>query len=106
MSEDPFDRPHWLDRYVLVFVRESTLWPVALVVIGHAVAFLGPLMLWSVRDGQRLATVTLVLLALLSLAAMAWELRRRGPGALNGLLGSTWALSVAAAVIADRHGFF
>ncbi|MDJ0851289.1 MAG: hypothetical protein QNK04_23190 [Myxococcota bacterium] len=106
MSEDPFERRHWVDRFVLVFVRESTLWPVALVVIGHAIAFLGPLMLWSVRDGLRLATVTLVLLVLLSLAAMAWELRRAGPGALTGLLASTWALSLAAAVVADRYGLF
>ena len=106
MSEDPFEQRHWVDRYILVFVRESTLWPVALVVIGHAVAFLAPLMRWSVRDGERASTVTLVVLVVLSLAAMGWELRRRGLGALAALLGSTWALSVAGAVVADRYGFF
>lgn len=106
MSEDPFTGRSWVDRYILVFVRESTLWPVAMVVIGHAVAFLGPLMLWSVRDGQSLATGTLVFLVLSSLAAMGWELRRSGLGALNGLLVSTWALSVAGALVADHYGFF
>lgn len=103
MSEDPFEAASRVDRWILVFVREPTLWPVLLVVIGHAVALVGPLFLWAIRDGRSGPAVTLVLLAALSVAGIVWELRRRGPGALTGLLLSTWTLSAAAAVAANRY---
>jgi hypothetical protein len=105
MSGDPFEGPSWVDRFVLVFVREPTLWPVLLVVIGHVVAFLGPLLLWSVRDGGRTASAVLALLLSLSLAAGVWELRSRGLGALTGLLLASWAASAGAAVAAHHYEF-
>lgn len=94
-----------IDRWVLVFVREPTLWPVLLVVVAHAVAFLGPLLLHVFRDGGAFAAAVLALLAGLSVAGLAWEWRRRGVGALTGLLAATWALSGAAALAADRFGY-
>lgn len=103
MSVDPFEGPTWVDRFVLVFVREPTLWPVLVVVVGHAIAFLAPLFLWSLRDRGTTAIVTLVVLVGLSGTAGRWELQRRGPGALTGLLASTWVLSAAAAWVADHY---
>jgi hypothetical protein len=100
---DPFAGPSRVDRWLLVFVREPTLWPVLLVVIGHAIALLAPLLLWAIRDGQRGPGWTLALLALPCVAGISWELRDRGPGALTGLLFSTWALSVAAAIASDHY---
>lgn len=103
MSDDPFEGPTRVDRWILVFVREPTLWPVLLVVIGHAVALLAPLLLWALRDGQRGPAVTLALLGALSATGVVWELRRRGPGALTGLLVSTWLLSGTGALLAQRY---
>jgi hypothetical protein len=100
---DPFEAPSRVDRWLLVFVREPTLWPVLLVLIGHAVVLLAPLFLWAFRDGQGGSACTVVLLAAASVAGIAWELRDRGPGALTGLLLSTWTLSAAAAVAADHY---
>jgi hypothetical protein len=103
VSDDPFEASSRVDRWILVFVREPTLWPVLLVVIGHAVVLVGPLFLWSFRDGRSGPALALVLLAALSAAAIVWELRRRGPGALTALLLSTWTLSAAAALAAHRY---
>lgn len=103
MSGDPFEAPSRVDRWVLVFVREPTLWPVLVVLIGHAVALLAPLLLWALRDGRSGPLVLLSLLGAGSLSGVAWELRRRGPGALTGLLASTWLLSAGAAWLANRH---
>lgn len=103
MSTDPFEASSRVDRWILVFVREPTLWPVLLVVIGHAVALMAPLLLWALLDGHGRSMVALGLLAALSLAGVTWELRRRGPGALTGLLASTWALSAGMAWLAHRY---
>ena len=101
---DPFASPSKVDRWLLVFVRESTLWPVLLVLVGHAVALVAPLLLWAGRDGESGPAWTLGLLALPCAYGIAWELKSRGPGALTGLILSTWGLSVAAAIAADRYG--
>jgi len=100
---DHFEAASRVDRWLLVFVRESTLWPVLLVLIGHAVALVAPLLLWAIRDGERGPAWALALLGLPSALGVAWELRHRGPGALTGLLLSTWGLSIAAAIAADRY---
>lgn len=106
-AESTFDGPHWVDRWILPFVREPTLWPVLVVVIGHAIALAAPLLLLAVRDGSGGAAASLALLGLASLAIALLELRRRGRlGPLAGLLLTTWLLSAAAAWAADRFGIF
>jgi hypothetical protein len=35
----------WVDRWILPAVRESTLFPLLLVVVGHVVAFIAPALL-------------------------------------------------------------
>ena len=97
----------WIDRWILYWVRESTLWPILLVLIGHAVAFVGPLMIWSVREGDVGSGVTLVALAVGTVLLMRVEIRaRKRPGALAGLLLSTWALTGLCAWGAARSGIF
>ena len=68
MSDRPRPEPaprDWIDRFILPFVREPTLWPVLIVLIAHAVAFLGPAMLFAVRDQGRGSIAVLALLAAL-----------------------------------------
>jgi hypothetical protein len=99
--------PPWVDRFVLVFVRESTLWPVLLVLIGHAAAFLGMAMLLGLRDGRIPSLLLLALLAVASLRASAVEFgARRRPGALTGLIGSVWLASAGLAWLAHHYGVF
>ncbi len=99
--------PPWVEGFVLVFVRESTLWPVLLVLVGHAAAFLGMAMLLGLRDRRISALLLLALLAVGSLRAAAAEISAlRRPGALTGLLAGVWVTSAGLAWLAHHHGVF
>jgi hypothetical protein len=77
---------------------------VLLVLIGHAVALIGPMLLLAVRDGRPGAWGVLGVLALLSLACLRFELRRqRRPGALSAVVSATWLLGVALAALGHRY---
>ena len=95
-----------VDRWIMPFFHEPTLWPVLLVVIGHAMAGLAPLMLAAVRDGSAWAEGLVFAFAALSLGVAVYEVRRRGrPGALSACMAVTWVLSVALAWVANRQGY-
>ena len=97
----------WIERWVLYWVRESTLWPVLVVMVGHVVALGAPLMIWSVRDGSWASAATLAGLAALSAAGVRTEIRaRQRPGALTGLVLASWLLTAGGAWLADRTGIF
>lgn len=106
-AKEPEEGVDRVERYVMPFVREPTLWPVLIVLLAHAAAFVAPAMIFAVRDEGRGSAVVLLVLALLSAAVVRFEVRRRGrPASLTAVLGVTWALSVALAVVADRAGLF
>lgn len=103
----PFDGPSWIDRWLLPFVREPTLWPVLLVVVLHVVAFVAPMLLLWLRDGRTGALAGLLPVVALSGAGAWLELRsRERAGALCGVIAATWLLSAGAAIVADRAGIF
>jgi hypothetical protein len=93
-SLDTFRGYSRVERALLPFLREPTLWPVLLAVIAHAVALTAPLMVVVWRDPTPgWPMIGLIVLAALSLAGVRVELRDRGrPGAICGLLASTWVL--------------
>jgi hypothetical protein len=100
---DAFRGVSRLERAILPFLREPTLWPVLLVIVGHAIVVLAPLLIFAWRDGSSGALTSLVLLAGLSIAAGGSELRaRRRLGAIGGLAAVTWSLSAIAAWLAAR----
>ncbi len=102
---DSFRGASRLERVVLPFLREPTLWPVLLVVVAHAMAAISPLLLFAWRDGSTGALTALVVLGGLSLTAAGFEARDRGrPGAIAGLFATTWVLSGLAAWAAARVG--
>ena len=104
-GNDVGEMPSWVDRVILPFVTEPTLWPILLVAIGHAVAFVTPALLWAVRDGRPAAQAALLGLAFLTLRTLRFDFRRRRrPGALSGIVFSMWILSGVLAVAADRYG--
>ncbi len=95
------------DRYLLVFVREPTLWPVLIVVLCHVAVFVAPVLLLGLRDGQRSALGVLALLVVATLMGSGPEIRRRRrPGAVTGLFAASWVLSVFVAFVANRYGVF
>jgi hypothetical protein len=105
-DESELDEKSWDEQWLLPYVEDSTLWPVLVVVIAHAVAFVAPILLFAVRDGRATAMVATLGLGFLSVQTIRYELRRRQKvGALTWVLVITWVSSVAVAVAADRTGF-
>jgi len=116
MPQDPLSGPPlddaepklpFADRWLMPFVREPLLWPVGIVIIAHAVAFLAPVLLLALRDRRYSAIAALSLVLVLSGDAVRRELALRGrPGIVCGLLAATWGGAAAAAVAAHRAGIF
>lgn len=105
--EDPEQHLPFAERWIAPFVREPMLWPVGLVAVAHAVAFLAPVLLLSLRDRKLSALGALALLLVASGDAVRREIaRRRRPGVVCGLLAAIWALSALAAFAAHRTGIF
>ena len=102
---DAFRGRSRLERAILPFLREPTLWPVLVAVLAHAVALGAPLLVaaWRTRHGWSIAG--LVLFASASTWAIAVETRDRGrPRAVSALILVTWALCGAGAWAAVRFG--
>jgi hypothetical protein len=95
------------DRWVLPFVHEPTLWPVLVVAIGQVAVLLALLLLMALRDRRPFASGVLTALALLSVAGVWRDVRRRRRlGAIGAIVLAAWLLGAAAALAADRYGLF
>lgn len=106
-TEDPEANLPFAERWIAPFFREPMLWPVGFVLIAHAVAFLAPALLFSLRDRKLSALAALALLLVLTGSAARAELGRlHRPGMVCGLLATTWSLAIATAVLAHRTGIF
>ena len=102
----PETRPDFVERWILPFVRDSRLWPVLVVVIGHVVAFTAPMLLLGLRDRRPAALLGCGLLAMAA-NVVRRELAAHGrPGALSALVAATGALAAVAAWLADRYALF
>ena len=97
----------WVERWILPFVRESTLWPILIVIIGHASAFMTAALLIGLREGRFAAAVAVLGLLFISGNVVRYEWARVGrPGALAGVVLATWLLTGLLAYLADRYGLF
>lgn len=95
---DAFRGPSRLERAVLPFVREPTLWPILLVLVAHVVVFVAPLLVVAWRDGGGWAIAGLCVTGALSATASVLEIRdRRRPGSITALLAVVWLLCGAGA---------
>jgi len=88
-------------------LREPTLWPVWLVVIGHAVVLLAPTLLMALRDGRGSAALAVVIVAVATLRGFYGQLRaHRRLGPLHGTILVTWLLAIGLAIGAHHWGIF
>jgi hypothetical protein len=105
--EDPEQGLPFAERWIAPFLHEPLLWPVAFVLVAHAVAFLAPVLLLSLRDRRISALGALALLLVATGDAARRELeRRKRPGVVCGLLAAIWAFAAATALLAHRTGIF
>jgi len=96
----------WLDAIVLPFVREALLWPVLVVLVLHAVAFVVVLLVHGLRDGGGWSRIGLVVSVAVSLGALHLERAARGRfQVLSAIVLVSWLLSIASAWLAARHGW-
>jgi len=95
-----------VDRWVMPYVRDSTLWPVLLVVMAHVMAFVAPVLLYAIRDHHLAAFAALAGTLYLTFGVIRYDVRRsRRPAALSIIVLVIWAASIAAAYYGNRTGF-
>lgn len=99
--------PLWIETWVLPYVREPTLWPVLVALLGHVVVGIVPLVLFVVRSGSVRGGLVLGGMVVGSLGLFGFEVFRfRRPGAVSVVVGATWVVSLGLAWLADRTGVF
>ncbi len=97
--------PLWVERFVLPFVRDSSLLPILIAIIGHFSIALAPLLLWVFRAHNPVGAAALLGFLVLSVEVVSLDLKAaRRPAGLSAVLFSTWALAGLFAWIGNRYG--
>lgn len=82
-----------LERAVLPYLREQTLWPVLVAILVHVIALLAPLLVLGFRDGHGWSLFGVGVFAVASLSLVALDVRERGrPGLVAGFFAMVWLL--------------
>ncbi|MBW2578229.1 MAG: hypothetical protein JRE38_09200 [Deltaproteobacteria bacterium] len=99
--------PHgelWVDRWILPALRELTLLPIVLVIVGHLVAVVAPALISALRDRETGGQMAVFGLMVLTFGCVRFEVRRHGrPALLSAWIGATWLTSIAAAWVCNRY---
>ena len=94
-----------VQRWVLPYFEDTSLWPVLLVVLAALIAFVSLAALFAVRDREPLGIVASGLLIVASVRAIRWEWQIRGrPGAIGVTLVVVWILAAGSAWYGARSG--
>jgi hypothetical protein len=97
----------WVDRWILPALRELTLLPLVLVVVGHVVAFVAPTLIFALRDRSIGAQMAALGLIALTFGCVRFEVRRHGrPSLLSAWIGGTWLAALAAAWACSHYSLF
>jgi hypothetical protein len=97
----------WVDRWILPALRDPSLLPLVLVMAGHLVAFVTPVLIFASRDRQIGAQMAALGLIVLTYGCVRFEFRRNGrPGLLSGWIVGTWVAAIAAAWACNRYALF
>jgi hypothetical protein len=98
--------PQGVDMWIMPYLRDSSLWPVLVVMVVHVMAFVSPVLLYAVRDRRPGPIIALVVVSLLTLRGFRWEMRSRNKfGAISWLIVITWVASAIAAYFASLYNF-
>lgn len=94
-----------LERAVLPFLREQTLWPVLGAILAHVIALQAPLLVLAFRDGHGWSFLGVAVFAGITAAVVGLELReRQRPGLIAALFGATWLLCGVGALAVLHFG--
>ena len=97
----------WIDRWIAPALRELTLLPLVLVVVGQVVAIVAPTLIFAIRDRRIGAQMAVFALTALTFGCVRFEIRRHGrPSLLSGWIGGAWLAAIAAAWACDRYSLF
>ncbi len=104
-TTEPSAWPEFVRTWVLPYIKEPTLWPVLIAVLGHVVLLIALDLLAVYRSGDAGAVIMLALMLAGTVYLVQRELRIVGgiAGVSITLVGS-WLASVAAAVGAEWSG--
>jgi hypothetical protein len=106
ISEDESERSPSLESFMMHYLEDSMLWPIVIVVIGHAVALASFALLLAVRERRPSAMMATALLLYMSFLGIRWEYRRHGNlKAITWLLLVTWLLSGLTAYLGHTYKF-
>ena len=96
-------KPEWLQRWVLPYIEDSALWPVLIVLVAHVMAFISPMIAFTVRDQSIPAGLVVVWLAYMSYRGARYErVVRDRHGSFTWILVVTWAVSFVGAYYGMR----
>jgi len=105
-EEAPNSLEERIEGWIRTMLSESMLGPLFAVILGHAVAFLIPVIVLALRDRNLAALGALAILLVGSGGALRrdWQLYRR-PGPIGGTLLVVWSLGFAVSYAAAHYGF-
>lgn len=90
--------PRWVERLILPFVREESLWPVLVAILGHVLVGQLFLLRAALRDRQLPALLALAGMLYLSAQLVLAERRAvRRVGPITGAICATWGLAAIGA---------
>jgi hypothetical protein len=97
------DVEQWIEPYF----RDSSLWPVLVVMAAILVTLVATLLLLAVGDRNLAAMAALLALGWMSVDATLRQLRSRGRlGLVGGSILAIWGLGIGAAIAARQSGLF
>jgi hypothetical protein len=101
---DSFERP--VDRHLSIFYRDSTLWPVLVVVVLVAATLGGSMLLLAVRERNPYSLGALALLFWISVDQIWRDLSQRRFGVASRGVLLLWVVAAGVAVLAARMQIF
>lgn len=106
-DEGGLQSPSTVENWLMPYVEDQMLWPVLLVLLLHAAAFVAPVLILAFRDLKTGPIFSIGLLLFLSARVFRydWRVRRRF-GAFSWTVVATWVLSIGAAYASHRTGLF
>ena len=110
--DEPSDErePHgelWVDRWILPALRELTLLPIVLVIVGHLVAVVAPALISALRDRETGGQMAVFGLMVLTFGCVRFEVRRHGrPALFSAWIAGTWLAALAAAWACSHYSLF